>query len=148
MTLSDIGRTLGGLAVIALVFSACRPAPGAPVESVVGDRVAVVFMIGGTEHSYIGFGTAAMSIEVNDLRPIGLASEADPTLFPDRKVYALGGVNPTDAIVLVDRSGATAEHGDPVLFTRDGISPPLVVGVCQYYMSPNDVGCSIPSPRP
>lgn len=123
----------------ASIFAACQPSPGAPVESVVGDRVSVVFVVGSGPQPYVGFGTADMQIDDDDLTRIGTASEADSTLFPDRSVFALAGVDPRDAIVLVDKS---TEEDALVLFTRDGVSPVGVPGVCAYYVAPEGVGCS------
>jgi hypothetical protein len=82
-----------------------------------------------------------MAIDRARLVAMGIASAADAVLFPDPTVFALAGVNPMDAVVLVDRSPGTPSGGELVLFTRDGISPPLALGVCAYYREPQEAGC-------
>jgi hypothetical protein len=126
-----------------VAVGACRPGPGAVVESGEAEMVTVTFTIGSTPHEYVGFGTADMTISSDDLHRIGTASSADAALFPDQSVYALAGVNPADAIVLLDRS--VDPHGDAVLFTRDGVSPPQVPGVCSYYSLPEEFACASPT---
>lgn len=101
--------------------------------------VTVTFTVGSTRHQYVGFGTAGMTISSEDLRRIGSASSADTGLFPDPSVYALDGVSPNDAIVLLDRS--VDPEGEPVLLTRDGVSPPSIPGICPYYNRPEEIGC-------
>lgn len=129
--------------VLVVGVAACRPGPGDPVESGIGDMVKAGFTIGSSVHEYTGFGTASMTILPEDLRRIGTATSVDTSLFSDPSVYALAGVNPADAIVLLDRS--VNPNGDPVLFTRDGISPPAIHGVCGYYVDPQEMGCAAPT---
>lgn len=128
--------------LLVIGVTACRPGPGDPVESGVGDMVTVTFAIGSSRHEYVGFGTQSMTITPDDVQRIGTAVQADRSLFPDVSVYALSGVNPVDGIVLLDRS--VDPNGEPVLFTRDGISPPSIPGICLYYNDPERIGCAAP----
>jgi hypothetical protein len=72
-------------------------------------------------------------VPVEALAGIGSADAADPAVFPDTTVLAIRNVNPHDAIVIFDRSTGTAEM---LVLTRDGRSPTVVPGLCDYYADP------------
>jgi hypothetical protein len=86
--------------------------------------------------------TLALVIPPDVISQIGTATEADPDLFPDPRVFAIRGVNPRDAVVMFDRSGPSVEM---VVFTRGGRSPTEVAGLCDYYPNPSLRLCH---PRP
>lgn len=133
-------RAALALSLASLVMAACGPAPGASVTTLLGGPAAMTF--GGLV--YAGFGARltapsppddTLVIPRDALRPIGLATEADPAMFPDRQVFAVRGVDPRDAVVMFDQS-TPAVGIEMVVFTRGGTSPTQVDGLCDYYSNP------------
>jgi hypothetical protein len=148
MERARIASRIGALALQAFVLlvGACAPQPGASFETASAGVLSVQFSVRGVDREYAGFGTQAMIIHRSDLFPIGRASGADPSLFPNPVVHRLAGVSPADAIVLFERSAVTDEEY-PVLFTHGGVSPPLVEGICRHYAQPAEFGCPTSTPR-
>lgn len=75
-----------------------------------------------------------MIIPLENIEQIGFATETDPLLFPDRAVFRIRNVAPRDAVVMFDRS---TDVPGMLVFTRDGTSPTVVPGLCDYYTDPS-----------
>jgi len=116
------------------------PRPGASVTTIVAPAGVFITFAG---ERYTAFGAQStpsnppdgtlLVIPLEDIASIGLATEADPVQFPDRTVYQIRNVDPSDAVVMFDRS---ADVPEMLAFTRDGKSPTVVPGLCDYYVDP------------
>jgi hypothetical protein len=85
-----------------------------------------------------------MVIPLKDIGRIGFVAEADRVFFPDRAVFQIRNVAPHDAVVMFDRS---TDVPVMLVFTRDGRSPTVVPGLCDYYTDASLRLCH-PSPSP
>jgi len=133
-----------GLRLVAATVLLVGCAPSAPpsgvfLTTIVGAGVGVTFAGG----QYQAFGAQSepsdppdgtlLVIPLEAISSTGLATEADPILFPDRTVFRIRNVNPRDAVVMFDRS---TEVPEMLVLTRDGSSPTVVPGLCDYYADP------------
>ena len=127
---------------IAVLLAGCAPSGpnlSPSLSTVVGGPVRMTYAGG----NYGGFGARSeppgpsddlsLVIPLTDITMIGLADEVDPVVFPDRSVFRIRNVDPLDAVVMFDRSAREVEM---VVFTRDGLSPTVVEGLCDYYPNP------------
>jgi hypothetical protein len=130
---------------LALVTWGCSPSgppPDASVTTILGSG-GISMTFDGEHYGAFAAQTAPsdppdgtmLIIRLTDLAPIGVAVDADPALFPDRTVFRIRNVNPRDAVVMFDRS---AKEPEMLAFTRDGKSPTIVPGLCDYYADPTD----------
>jgi hypothetical protein len=146
----DMHRDLRRLAAAtsAILVAACAtPAP--TTTTIVAEGGFHITFAGG---EYGAFGAQSeppdgiddfeMVIPLEDITPIGLATEADPVRFPDRAVFQIRSVDVHDAVVMFDRSSSVPEM---LVFTRGGRSPTIVPGLCDYYTDPSLRLCG---PRP
>lgn len=131
------------LVVATVLLGGCTPSappPGGSVTTIVGPAGVWITFAGG---QYEAFGAQSVPsdppdgtllvIPLEDIGSVGLAVDADPILFPDRTVYQIRNVDPRDAVVMFDRS---AEVPEMLALTRDGKSPTVVPGLCDYYVDP------------
>lgn len=137
------------------VLDGCSPfGPdlGASVTTILGGPVTMTFA--GTNYTGVGATLAmpdppdpdSLVIPQDALRLIGLATDADPMLFPDRQVFAIRGVEPRDAVVMFDRSTPKVSI-EMVVFIRPGTDPTRIPGLCDYYAAPPCGGVTRPRPR-
>ena len=127
--------TVIALAIASLLGGGCSLVPGGPFGTVISEAPETIQFLG---HSYEAFHVSSpaeersvpglLVLETSQLSPIGPADRADARRFPDRIVYAIAGVDPQDAVALIDRSNPN--EAVVVAFIRDARSPQSIAGLC------------------
>lgn len=79
-------------------------------------------------------GAGSLTITRDLLSKIGSASSVNADIgTTDWSVYEIAGVDPADAVAMYIGSGQAFMN----VWTRDGVSPSTIPGLCQHYLDPS-----------